>query len=66
MCVYIYIYRWKNEYVFPLQRLPLHLSVVAIEKGAFWSPSTPVANITLLYIALKMAVKNRNDGICHL
>ena len=24
--------------------LPLHLSVVAIEKGAFWSPSTKVAN----------------------
>ena len=24
--------------------LPLHLSVVAIEKGAFWSPSTTVAN----------------------
>ena len=26
--------------------LPLHLSVVAIEKGAFWSPSTTVANFT--------------------
>ena len=25
---------------------PLHLSVVAIEKGAFWSPSTTVANFT--------------------
>ena len=24
--------------------LPLHLGVVAIEKGAFWSPSTKVAN----------------------
>ena len=24
----------------------LHLSVVAIEKGAFWSPSTTVANFT--------------------
>ena len=24
--------------------LPLHLVVVAIEKGAFWSPSTMVAN----------------------
>ena len=26
--------------------LPLHLGVVAIEKGAFWSPSTKVANFT--------------------
>ena len=25
----------------------LHLGVVAIEKGAFWSPSTMVANFTL-------------------
>ena len=30
--------------------LPLQLSVVAIEKGAFWSPSTKVANFTYLYI----------------
>ena len=29
---------------------PLHLSVVAIEKGAFWSPLTTVANFTYLYI----------------
>ena len=28
--------------------LPLHLGVVAIEKGAFWSPSTKVANFTYL------------------
>ena len=27
---------------------PLHLCVVATEKGAFWSPSTTVANFTLL------------------
>ena len=26
----------------------LHIGVVAIEKGAFWSPSTMVANFTLL------------------
>ena len=26
--------------------LPLHLGVVAIEKGAFWSPSTKVTNFT--------------------
>ena len=28
---------------------PLHLSVVAIEKGACWSPSTTVANFTFTY-----------------
>ena len=28
--------------------LALHLGVVAIEKGAFWSTSTKVANFTLL------------------
>ena len=27
--------------------LPLHLGVVAIEKGAFWLPSTTVANFTI-------------------
>ena len=27
----------------------LHLSVVAIEKGAFWSPSTMVANFTFYF-----------------
>ena len=29
--------------------LPLHLSVVAIEKGAFWSSATKVANFTFTY-----------------
>ena len=29
---------------------PLHLDVVAIEKGAFGSPSTMVANFTLLLL----------------
>ena len=34
--------------------LPLHLSVVDIEKGAFWSPSTTVANFTYFtYCSLK-------------
>ena len=34
--------------------LTLHLSVVAIEKGAFWSPSTKVANFTFyLYIYMQ-------------
>ena len=28
--------------------LPLHLGVVAVEKGAFWSPSTTVTNFTYL------------------
>ena len=28
---------------------PLHLSVVAIEKGAFGSPSMKVANFTYIY-----------------
>ena len=28
---------------------PLHLGVVAIEKGAFWLPSTTVDNFTLLF-----------------
>ena len=27
----------------------LYLSVVAIQKGAFWSPSTTVANVTYLF-----------------
>ena len=30
--------------------LPLHLGVVAIEKGAFWSLSTTVANFTTYVI----------------
>ena len=31
---------------------PLHLGVVAIEKGAFGSPSTMVANFTLTYLCI--------------
>ena len=34
--------------------LPLHLGVVAIEKGAFGSPSTTVANFTLTYVCKYM------------
>ena len=35
------------------ERTPLHLGVVAIEKGAFGSPSTKVANFTYYcYVAL--------------
>ena len=33
--------------------LPLHFSVVAIEVGAFWSPSTTVANFTFTYMCFK-------------
>ena len=32
---------------------PLHLGVVAIEKGASWSPSTAVTNFTLLTVIIK-------------
>ena len=32
------------------QRPPLHLGVVAIEKGAFWSPSTMVTNLKSIYL----------------
>ena len=32
--------------------LPLHLSVVAVEKGAFGLPSTMVANFTLLLLTI--------------
>ena len=31
---------------------PLYLGVVAIEKGAFWSPSTTIANFTYLLITI--------------
>ena len=37
--------KWSKE-----ARLLLHLDVVAIEMGAFWSPSTTVANFTYIYI----------------
>ena len=31
---------------------PIHLGVVAIEKGAFWLPSTTVVNFTYIYIVV--------------
>ena len=42
---------------------PLHLGVVAIEKGAFESPSTKVANLhTYLYKScIKWVDKNRSE-----
>ena len=39
-------YKVRIEGKVELSRYPLHLGVVAIEKGAFWSPSTTVANFT--------------------
>ena len=44
---YVSRVKWSNPG--KEQRPSLHLGVVAIEKGAFWSPSTTVANFTLLY-----------------
>ena len=35
---------------------PLHLSIETIEKGAFWSPSTKVANFTYLLNSIKMVI----------
>ena len=39
--------------------LPLHLGVVAIEKGAFWSPPTKIAN---LYIYIYICVWQKEDN----
>ena len=36
--------------------LSIHLGVVAIEKGAFGSPSTIVANFSFTYICVRMRV----------
>ena len=36
----------KVEQSKEMSSAPLHLGVVAIEKGVFWSPSTTVANFT--------------------
>ena len=38
--------------------LPLHIRVVAIEKGAYWSPSTTVANFTHIYIYIYIYILN--------
>ena len=37
---------------------PLHLGVVVIEKGAFGSPSTLVANFPLLLVSAEVATQN--------
>ena len=50
----------------------LHLGVVAIEKGAFWSPSTMVANFTYFWLICKYwinlltLVKTDNSKLCTL
>ena len=41
--------------------LPLHHSVVAIEKGAFWSPSTTVTNFTLPTVWFQVFLLNTNN-----
>ena len=43
--------------------LPLHLGVVAIEKGAFGSPSTMVANFTYLYIYIYYRNEKKNKQV---
>ena len=40
----------------------LHLGVVAIEKGAFESPSTMVANFTYFYIKEKKKKQNKTSS----
>ena len=46
---------------------PLHLSEVAIEKGAFGSPWTKVANFTLTYTYLPpILVSLTINVLCHL
>ena len=41
------------------QRPPLHLGVVTSEKGAFWSPSTKVANFTYFYLTYRLGGDKR-------
>ena len=42
----------------------LHLGVVAIEKGAFWSLSATVANFTLLLKCFQVLLSYNNSFIC--
>ena len=39
----------------------LHISVVAIEKGAFWSSSTTVTNVTFTYTYIYMYVLKKSQ-----
>ena len=44
------VWHLKGKELLPLQ----HLGVVSIEKGAFWSPSTTVANFTFTSLKRKL------------
>ena len=44
------MYQWYSDAIQGEEWCPLlHLGVVAIEKGAFWLPSTTVANFTFTF-----------------
>ena len=47
------------------QHFPLHLGVEAIEKRAFWSPLTTVANFTYLLTTTTTTNDNNNIEICN-
>ena len=46
--------------------LPLHLGVVAIEKGAFRSPSTTVPNFTYIYIYIASLINKYIPNILYI
>ena len=39
---------------------PLHIGVVPVEKGAFWSPSTMVANFNYIYIYIYIYISHHH------
>ncbi len=45
------------------KHLPLHLGIVAIEKGAVGSPSTTVANFTLLFCLVGKVLANGPEDV---
>ena len=53
-CLTLSIIRYRSRVSGSIQgkdlRHPLHLDVVAIEKGVFWSPETTVDQFTKMYI----------------
>ena len=57
-----YKVRIKVKVEEPREPLPLHLGVVAIEKGVFGSPSTIVANFAYLAIGLMSRVFVNGPG----
>ena len=58
---YVSRVKWSN----PGKSVHLYLGVIAIEKGAFWSPSTTVANFTYIYIYIYIyfEMKNSTNGL---